>query len=214
MAASPVTTSPVFGLRKTWIDPGPGIAMVQIHYTASPHGVVPDWTDAEQVVLAPRGGPLRAAVIEVPRAVDGETDYSLHHFFFVVGVNDRTATRVFTEDIVAREVTYGDPAGDYTSAGFVWSAVEALPELVVPNYTSAAMDGLPFESMGSAPDDGSVYEFVRAQPLPHLFRGKVWGVRGTRVRYGHHLIRHGMPDPADNTETWDDNGGRGWTVDL
>jgi hypothetical protein len=209
---------PVFGLRKTWVDPGPGIAMVQIHYTWTPPGAEPEWAGAEEAVLTPHPGTagLRAAVIEVPRAVDGATDYSLHHFFFVVGGNGDAASPVFTEDVVAREVTYTDDTGRYTSVGVVWSAVEASPELSAPNYTSAAMDGLPFESAGAgtAPDHGSIYEFVRAQPLPHVFRGMVWGLRGSAVRYGYHLVRLGMPDPADNSETWDDNGGAGWTVDL
>jgi hypothetical protein len=205
---------PIFGLRKTWLDPGPDIAMVQIHYTWSPYGAAPDWTDAEQVVLAPQGGTLRTAVLEVPRTVDGAREFSLHHFFFVVGANSRAASAIFTEDIVAREVTYEDPAGTYTSVGVVWSAVEGSPEFTVPNYTSTVMDGLPFESMGAAPEDGNIYEFVRAQPLPHVFRGRVWGIRGTPIRYGYHLIRQGQLDPVDNTETWDDNGGHGWTVDL
>jgi hypothetical protein len=42
----------------------------------------------------------------------------------------------------------------------------------------------------------------------------VWGVRGTRISYGYHLISNGQPDPAANTETWDDNGGAGWTLRL
>jgi hypothetical protein len=210
LGPSPVTTLPVFALRKTWIDPGPGIAMVQIHYTASPAGAAPDWSDAEEIVLARQDGPMRAAVIEVPRTVGGETEFSLHHFFFVVGPDSRTATPVFTEDIVAREVTYSDAGGDWTAVGLVWSVADED----VPNYTSTVMDGLAFESMGSSPSDGSVYEFVRAQPLPHVFRGKVWGVRGTRIRYGYHLVRQGLPDPDGNTETWDDNAGQGWTVDL
>ena len=204
------TDAPVFGLRKTWLDPGPGISLVLIHYTWSARGAQPDWAGAEQLVLAPHAGPLRTAVLEVPRAAGG----ALHHFYFVVGADDRTASPVFAEDVVAREVTVEDAAGAYTAAGIVWSAVEADPDLAVPNYTSAAMDGLPFATMGAAPEDGSVYEFVRAQPLPHVFRGTVWGVRGTRVRYGYHLIRHGLPDPAAHAETWDDNGGAGWTVEL
>jgi hypothetical protein len=209
-----VTTPPVFGLRKTWSDPGPGIAMVQLHYTWSAPGAPPDWADAEEVVLAPLAGPLRTAVLEVPRTVAGQTDFALHHFFFVVSGTDQAASPVFTEDVVAREVTFEDAEGAYTSVGVVWSAVEASPELGVPNYTSTAMDGLPFESPGTAPEHGSIYEFVRAQPLPHVFRGQVWGVRGTQVRYGYHLIRQGMPDPADNVESWDTNGGAGWTVHL
>jgi len=209
-----VSAPPVFSLRKTWLDPGPGIALVQIHYAWSPSGSPPDWTDADEVVMVPRDGPLRTAVLEVPRTVGGATDFALHHFFFVVGVHDRTASPVFTEEVVAREITYEDPAGAYTSVGLVWSAVEQAPELAVTNYTSTTMDGLPFASSGSSPEEGDLYEFVRAQPLPHVFRGRVWGVRGSRVRYGHHLIGHGMPDPADNTEIWDDNDGAGWTVEL
>jgi hypothetical protein len=208
------SVTPVFGLRKSFVDPGPGIALVQLHYTWSPRGVPPDWAGGDEVVLAPLAGPLRTAVLEVPRTVDGAAEFTLHHFFFLVTATDRSSSPVFSEDIVTREVTYEDPTGAYTAVGIVWSAVEPSPDLGVPNYTSTTMDGLPFESAGAAPEDGSIYEFVRAQPLPHVFRGLVWGVRGTQVRYGYHLIRHGLPDPAGNTESWDDNDGAGWTVDL
>jgi hypothetical protein len=206
---------PVFGLRKNWVDPGPGIAMVQIQYTWTLPGEQPDWANAEEAVLAESGAAgLRTAVLEVPRFVDGAADYSLHHFFFVVSATDRAASPVFTEDVVAREITYTDEAERYTSVGVVWNAVEASPDLTVPNYTSTAMDGLSFQSPGSAPENASIYEFVHAQPLPHVFRGMVWGVRGSQIRYGYHLIRHGSPDPARDTEIWDDNGGDGWTVQL
>jgi hypothetical protein len=207
---------PVFGLRKNWVDPGPGIAMVQIHYTWTPHGVEPDWADAEETVLAPDSDTegLRTAVLEVPRVVDGAADYTLHHFFFVVSATDRAASPIFTENVVAREVTYTDEAERYTAVGVVWSAVEASPDLAVPNYTSTAMDGLSFQSPGSAPENASIYEFVHAQPLPHVFRGMVWGVRGSQIRYGYHLVRQGSPNPAEDSERWDDNGGDGWTMML
>jgi hypothetical protein len=78
------------------------------------------------------------------------------------------------------------------------------------------MDGLSFQSRGagSEPAHGNIYEFVRAQPLPHVFRGLVWGVRGSRIHYGYHLIRQDSPAPGHDGETWDDNGGSGWTVEL
>jgi hypothetical protein len=209
---------PVFGLRKTWVDPGPGIAMVQIHYTWTPQGAEPDWADSEEAVLAPQPGTpgLRSAVIDVPRFVEGRAEFSLHHLFFVVGTGDRVASPVISEDIVSREILYEDPVGQYTSVGVAWSAVEATPELAVPNYTSAAMDGLSFQSpgAGSEPEHGNIYEFVRAQPLPHVFRSIVWGVRGSRIRYAYHLISQGGPDPAGDGETWDAGGGNGWTVEL
>ena len=211
-----VRNLPVFGLRKTWLDPGPGIAMVQIQYTWTPLGVEPDWANAEETVLAPEPGTagLRTAILEVPRLVDGATDYSLHHFFFVVSANDRCASPIFTENVVAREITYTDESERYTSVGLVWSAVEAVPELSVPNYTSTAMDGLSFQSPGSAPENASIFEFVHAQPLPHIFRGMAWGIHGSEIRYGYHLIRQGSPNPAEDSETWDDNSGSGWTVQL
>jgi hypothetical protein len=211
-----VQSLPVFGLRKTWVDPGPGIAMVQIHYTWTPPGVEPDWANAEQAVLAPQAGTagLRTAVLEVPRYVDGAPDYALHHFFYVVGGNDDWASPIFTEGIEVREVAYEDPTGRYTLVGIVWSAADASPELAVPNYTSTAMDGLPFQSPGDAPEHASIYEFVRAQPLPHVFRGLVWGIRGSQIRFGYHLVRQGSPNPAEDVESWDDNGGRRWTVEL
>jgi hypothetical protein len=209
---------PVFGLRKTWVDHGPGIAMVQIHYTWTVPGAAPDWANGEETVLAPEPGSagVRTAVLEVPRYVDGAADYSLHHFFFVVGGNDRAASSVFTEDIVSHEISYEDAPGRYTSVGIMWNAVEPSPDLTVANYTSAAMDGLSFQSTGTgdAPEHGSIYELVRAQPVPHRFRGLVWGVRGSQIRYGYHLIRQGSPDPAEDSESWDDNGGAGWTVTL
>ena len=190
--------------------------MLQIHYTWTAPGTEPAWANAEETVLTPESGAAgrRSAVLELPRLVDGAPDYWLHHFFFVVGGNDDASSPVFTEDIVARELSYPDTSGDYTSVGVVWSAVEAAPESAVPNYTRTAMDGLSFHSPGAAPEDSSIYEFVRAQPLPHVFRGMVWGVGGSQVRYGYHLIRQGSPDPAEDTERWDDNGGSGWTLTL
>jgi hypothetical protein len=209
---------PVFGMLKTWIDPGPDIALVQVHYTWSPHGAEPEWDGAEQAVLAPHPAApgLRTTVLDLPRYVDGRSEYSLHHFFFVVRANDQAASPVLTEEVVSREIAYEDADGELTSVGVIWSAVEARDDLAVPNYTSAAMDGLPFQSpgTGTSPEEGDLYEFVRAQPLPHTFRGTVWGLRGSQVRYGYHLLRKGGPDPADDVERWDDNAGTGWTVTL
>ena len=210
--------APVFALRKTWIDPRPGIAMVQIHYAWTPPGHEPDWANAEEAVLAPEAEvpSLRTAVLEVPRFVDGSANYSLHHFFFVVSDTERIASPVFTEDVVSHEVTYEDISGEFTFIGLAWSAVESSPALRVANYTSTAMDGLPFQSAGAdaSPEPNNVYEFVQAQPLPHIFRGLVWGIRDTQVRYVFHRIRNGSPNPGDDVENWADNGAGGWTVEL
>ena len=211
----------MFGLRKTWVDPGPGIEMVQVHYTWTPTGGEPQWEQADCAVLSrdDPGNPLRTAVIDVPRYVEGSPSYSLHHFFFVVGRGDRVASPVVTEEIVAREIGYEDAAGRYTHVGVAWNCSPGPPEWAVPNYTSAAMDGLTFEGEGADAGglDGTapaIYEFVHAQPLPHVFRALVWGPAGGRVDYVFHLVRSGSPDPAQDMEQWDDNAGGGWHAEL
>jgi len=123
---------------------------------------------------------------------------------------------VFTEEIIAREVTYQDPDGEWTSVGFGWGVVPGSGAPAAPNYTAAAMDGLSFEEVGgdAPPEPSSIHEFVQAQPLPHVFRGLVWGPRGSELRYVVHLVRAGGPRAEDDRETWDDNGGDGWTLTL
>lgn len=210
---------PVFSLRKMWRDTEPGISMVQIQYAWTPSGEQPDWDSAAEAVLfrLPDGSGLRSALLEIPRYVSGSPSFALHHFFFVIRGTARIATPAFTEDIVAREVVYEDAAGKYTSVGVAWEVVDdssGLPPL--SNYTIAAMDGLSFESAGAdaSLEPVAIYDFVRAQPLPHVFRALVWGVRGSQVRYEYNLQRSGSPDPADDTEEWTDNGGSGWRVEL
>jgi hypothetical protein len=207
-----------FGLRKTWVDPGPGIEMVQLHYAWTPSGQEPDWEAGDtQVMTSTEGSPgVRAAVIEVPRHVEGSQEYLLHHFFFVVRGTEWTSSPVYTEEIVAREVTFEDPDGRWTHVGIAWGVPPGPPEPAAPNYTAAAMDGLAFEAAGDGapPEPAPIHDFVQAQPLPHLFRGLVWGPRGCELRYAFHLVRAGSLRPEDDTETWDDNGGGGWTLAL
>ena len=208
----------LFGLRKTWVDPEPGIELVQLHYAWTRPGEQPDFEAGETRVLTPAAASpgLRTAVLEVPRRLDGRHEYLLHHFFFVVRGTEWQSSPVFTEEIVAREVGYRDDTGDWTSVGIGWGVSPGLPELAAPNYTAAAMDGLAFgeADAGAPPEPAAIAEFVQAQPLPHLFRGLVWGPRGFDVRYGFHLVRAGSPRPEDDAETWDDNGGTGWTLTL
>ena len=207
-----------FGLRKTWVDPAPGIEMVQLHYAWTAAGQEPDWEQADTRVLTPNdvSPGLRTAVIEAPRQVEGSREYLLHHFFFVVRGTEWVSSPVFTEEIVAREITYEDTDGRWTHVGVGWGVSPGLAQLAAPNYTAAAMDGLPFGDggAGAPPEPAPVFEFVHAQPLPHVFRGLVWGPRGFELRYAFHLVRSGSPDPDEDTETWDDGSGTGWTLTL
>jgi hypothetical protein len=206
----------LFGLRKAWVDPEPGIEMVQVHYAWTLSGQEPDWEGADTRVLTPvEAFPgLRTAVVEVPRQVEGSRDYLLHHFFFVVRGTEWRSSPVFTEEVVAREVTYEDPDGRWTHVGIGWAVPPAPPASAAPNYTAATMDGLSFGQPGDGapPEPAPIYEFVQAQPLPHTFRGLVWGLRGCDVQYVFHLVRAGSPRPEDDAESWDDNGGSGWTL--
>jgi hypothetical protein len=217
-AAAAAEATDFFALRKTWTDPAPGIEMVELHFAWTPLGGEPDWEAGDSRVLTPTDASpgLRTAVIEVPRQVDGSRDYLLHHFFFVVHGTGTSTSPVVTEEIVAREVTYADETGGWTHVGIGWGVSPGAPELAAPNYTAAAMDGLAFEEAGAGapPEPAPVYEFVRAQPLPHVFRGLVWGPRGFELRYVFHLVRAGSPRPEDDTETWDHDDGSGWTLTL
>jgi len=208
----------LFGLRKTWVDPTPGIEMVQVHYAWTPPGQGPDWDTADCRVLTPSemSPGVRSAVIEVPREVDGHREYLLHHFFFVVRGTESITSAPFTEEIVSREIAYQDDVGRWTHVGIGWGVPPGQPEPAAPNYTAAAMDGLPFEDAGAGapPEPAPIYEFVQAQPLPHVFRGLVWGPRGFEVRFVFHLVKSGSPRPEDDTEAWDDNGGAGWGLTL
>jgi hypothetical protein len=208
----------VFALRRAFLDPFPGIEMVQLHYAWTGLGQEPDWEAAECRVLTPHDSSpgLRTAVIEVPRQVDGSREYLLHHFFFVVHGTESQTSPVFTEEIVVRELTYVDETGDWTHVGIGWGVSPGSPDLAAPNYTATAMDGLPFEDAAAdAPaEPAQIHEFVRAQPLPHVFRGLVWGPRGFQLRYVFHLVRAGSPRPEDDTELWADDGGSGWTLTL
>ena len=217
-AAVRAETEDMFGLRRTWVDTVPGIEMVQLHYVWTAPGGEPDWEAGDARVLTPSAASpgLRTAVIELPRQADGQREYLLRYFFFVVRGNESSTSPVVTEEIVAREITYEDDAGRWTHVGIGWGVSPGMPDLAAPNYTAAAMDGLSFEDAGAgaSPEPAPIHQFVAAQPLPHVFRGLVWGPRGFELRYVFHLLRAGSPRAEDDAETWDDNGGSGWTLRL
>jgi hypothetical protein len=213
--ADGVIEGPTFALTKEWVDPSPGIELVEVHYAWGPLGAAADW-EREQTAVAtpfdPGPPPLRTAGLELPRFVDGATDYLLHYYFFVAGGGSRTTTPVITEQVGAREVRYDDPESRYTNVGVAWTVAGSRD----PNYSVAALDGLDF----SGPDDlagpetfAPIFEFVQAVPPPHVFRGRVWGVRGQPVTHVFHLVRLGSP-VGDDAERWDDNDGRGWQLTI
>lgn len=210
-----VIEGPTFSLSKDWVDPSPGIDLVEVHYVWGPLGEPPDWERHQTAVatpLHPGPRPRRAATLELPRFVDGATDYLLHHFFFVAGGGGQTSTPVITEQVAAREVRYDDPENRYTNVGVAWTVGESRD----PNYSVAALDGLPFsghDDQAGAETFTPIFEFVQAVASPHVFRGRVWGVRGQPVTHVFHLVRLGSP-AGDDGERWDDNGGKGWRLTI
>jgi len=213
--AEDVIDGPTFALTKEWTDPAPGIELVEVHYVWGPLGEPPDWERDQTAVATPLDGgppPRRAAALELPRFVDGASDYLLHHFFFVAGGGAQASTPPVTEQIGTREVRYDDPEGRYTNVGVAWTVGGSRD----PNYSVAALDGLDF----AGADDPTrtetltpMFEFVQAVPPPHVFRGRVWGVRGQPVTHVFHLVRLGSP-AGDDAERWDDNDGRGWQLTI
>ncbi len=213
--AADVIQGPTFALSKDWVDPAPDIELVEVHYVWGPLGEPADWEQGQAAVAAPTGAgrpARRVAALELPRLVDGAADYLLHHFFFVAGGGTRASTPVVTEQIGTREVSYHDPDGRYTHVGIVWT-VGGSQE---PNYSAATLDGLPFSGHDVTAGGEMltpIFEFVQAVPVPHVFRGRVWGVRGQPVTHAFHLVRLGSP-AGDDAERWDDNAGSGWQLTI
>jgi hypothetical protein len=213
--AEDVIEGPTFALTKQWADPSPGIELVEVHYVWGPLGEPPDWERDQTAVatpLDPGPPPRRAAALELPRFVDEATDYLLHYFFFVAGGGAQASTPVFTEQIGASEVRYDDVENRYTNVGVAWTVGES-PD---PNYSVAALDGLPFstpDGLGGPETFTPIFEFVQAVPPPHVFRGRVWGVKGQAVTHAFHLVRLGSPG-GDDAERWDDNEGKGWQLTI
>ena len=213
--ADDVIEGPTFALSKEWTDPSPGIELVEVHYVWGPPGEPPDW-EADQTAVAtpldPGPPPRRAAALELPRFVNGATDYLLHYFFFVAGGAAQASTPVITEQIATREVRYDDTENRYTNVGVAWTVGDSRD----PNYSVAALDGLPFsdhDDRDGAETFTPIFEFVQAVPPPHVFRGRVWGVSEQTVAHVFHLVRLGSPG-GDDAERWDDNGGKGWQLTI
>ena len=106
--------------------------------------------------------------------------------------------------------------GRWTHVGIGWGVSPGQPEPAAPNYTAAAMDGLPFEDSGRRGAAGAGADpRVRAGPaaaarLPRPGVGAAWVRGAVRVPPG----PGGLPAPEEDTEAWDDNGGAGWRPDA
>jgi hypothetical protein len=212
-----------FYLRKEWIDQVDGIEQVFIHYAVAPRFSTPDWSKGLQSrELAPEAGTnrkRRSKVIKLPRQLEGSENYHLGYFFEVRGRRN-WITETFVEEIISDgSYTFIDYTGDYTNICIYWS----INGWGAYNYSTMFEDGTdlnhPLSSLhfyGRAYDGiYTVDRFNRLKeiPLPHVYRGKVHGPRGSRVDLCFHIMRRGSPDGGDY-DFWDNNEGLNYFKEL
>jgi hypothetical protein len=213
----------VFQLTKVWVDQEPGVEMVEIRYTWSPFGVSAKWDgEEEEEVMAevPNTDPkVRQAVLEIPRYLDSQDSYQLHHRFVFVRGGREEFSSVFTEEIVAQEVPYVDREGRITEVRLLWG----VNGWSAQNWTQAKLEGLNLRTIatraghdieGEGIADDAIYELIQTVPLPRRYVAKVWGPRGATVEYVHQLLRTNSPLPEDDFATWDNNQGQNYHLLL
>ena len=213
----------MFQLTKIWIDPHANVDSVEIRYTWAPTGASPTWvgnSEAEVMTVIPGSNPrTRRAVLEIPRYVDGKDSYSLHYQFGGGGEHHEGFSRIYTEEILSREVEYVDREGRITEVRMLWTP----GDWGAPNWTQAQLEGLPLridkdtpghDAEGEGIIEEAIYELVQTVPLPRRFVGKVWGPRGSTIEYCFQLLRTNAPMPGDEFERWDNREGKNYSVIL
>lgn len=213
----------MFQLTKVWIDQEPGIEMVEIRYTWSPLGIPVTWDgqeEAEVMTVVQNTDPrVRQAVIEIPRYLNDQDTYQLHHQFVFVKGGREQFSPIFAEEIVARDVPYIDQEGRITEMRLLWS----VNGWSAPNWTQAKLEGLNLQTFstsaghdreGEGIADDAIYELIQTVPLPRRYVAKVWGPRGAVVEYAYQLLRTNSPIPEDDFERWDNNQGQNYRLQL
>jgi hypothetical protein len=216
----------MFVLKKDWYDFAPDIDLVEIHFTWTSWGEKPNWGRVEEtrtLRVAPATSPTyRFCGIEIPRKVEGSERYDLHHFFVCVQGGREQVSPTYTEEIASQEITYEDWQGEYTLVGIRW----AVGDCSFANYTLLELDGLGLElpqyqnpyiwekTESSGLEFPQIYELVKSRSLPHVFRGKVHGPRGSLVQYHFHLLTLAGPAAEGGREVWNTNNKRNWMVTI
>ena len=213
----------MFQMTKIWIDAGDRVDSVEIRYTWSSLGEPPKWggnEEAEVMTVIPNTNPrVRQAVIEIPRYLHDRDNYLLHYQFGGGGEHHQGFSQIFSEEIVSREIPYVDTDGSLTEVRLLW----CVGGWTAPNWTQARLEGLPLtidkntpghDAEGEGIADEAMYEFIQTVPLPRRFVAKVWGPRGWTVEHCFQLMRINSPNPSDDFEKWDNNGGKNYSVVL
>jgi hypothetical protein len=225
----------MFYLRKEWQDPEEGIETVVLHWTTTGVDQEPNWKRAHATAVMlpqPTSLPILRAcpVWVVPpfsrtrflSAESAETPrFCLHSFCEVVQRGRTWGTEPTQQEMRAEQITHSDLSGDYTQACLYYS----LDGLASMNRVPMFLDGVPlkYQRLPSLPErqaGNAEYKawakrshVVARLPVPHVFRGQLWGPVGTRARYSIHLRREGLNPFADGG-FWLLREGTLWEVQL
>src|SRR5229473_3317095 len=157
-----------FYIKKTYVDSEPGIELVNIHYTWTPPGEMPNWDSG------------------------GYTEnYAFHHYFEVFRNGKREQSPLYTEEIVSKEVEYLDFQGNLGGMCIFWSAYDWDAPQYQPteeaNFVARFGEDNPYRShkFYGAEDKENFSriraEMLKALPLPRRFVGKIYGPRGAQI---------------------------------
>lgn len=213
-----------FYLRKEWIDQEDGIEQVFIHYAAVALGEQPEWQRTGQThEMIPEWGHnrhRRAKVLKLPRRLDDQENYHLYYYFSVNKESLTQTTEPFVDEIIADDsFTFIDYEGHYTHICVYWS----IDGWGATNYSAMFVDGIridhPLSSLHLY-DRSHDWEYLsrrfnllKSISVPHIYRGRVHGPRGSRVDYAYHILCKGSPSGQDFA-FWDNNDGLNYWKDL
>jgi hypothetical protein len=225
----------MFYLSKEWQDPEEGIETAVLHWTTTRVDQEPNWKRAHAMTVMlpqPTSLPLirSCSVWVVPpfsrtrflSAESAETQRFLFHSFCEIVQRGRTwGTESTQQEIRAEQVTYSDPSGDYTQA-FLYYSLDGLVHVnrmpmflagVPPKYQR--LPPLPEHQAGNAEYKAWAKRshIVARLPLPHVFRGQLWGPVGAPALYSIYLRREGLNPFADGG-FWLLREGTLWEVQL
>jgi hypothetical protein len=146
----------------------------------------------------------------------------LHLFREVVQRGRTWTTEATSQEIVSADITHSDYSGEYTQASLYYS----LDRLAFVNRAPMFLQGLPARyqltlSVPEGEENGKEYkvsaqraQLVARLPLPHIFRGQIWGPVGTQAFYSLYLNRQGTYNPFAEGGFWLLRDGNPWEVQL
>lgn len=192
-------------LRKEWTDQDAGIDAVVIHFGWSALGRPANFSASHRSrELQDWGNGRRGKVLAMPRSVWDEewgwcSEYAMHYGFEVIQGENRWTTEMFTEEIASRELEYVDDSGYITNICLHW----AVGDWSAPTYSPMEDERFPADSeFASMRYYGywdkpryhhAKWEMLRDLPLPHRWRARIWGPRGSTVLQQYH-IGHMFPE--------------------